>query len=51
MTHHVDAMLKTHPQGTGTIDQAKLAACIEACFECAQTCTACADACWRPSSV
>ena len=26
MTHHVDAMLKTHPQGAGAIDQAKLAA-------------------------
>jgi hypothetical protein len=38
-------MLRTYPKDLGNIDQAALAACIDACFECAQTCTACADAC------
>lgn len=45
MTHHVASMLQTYPKDLGSIDQQKLAECIEACFECAQTCTACADAC------
>ncbi|GGO22358.1 hypothetical protein GCM10010980_24350 [Corynebacterium marinum] len=45
MTHHVRAMLETHPKDLGQIDKDKLAECITACFECAQTCTACADAC------
>ncbi|EEI17173.1 hypothetical protein HMPREF0298_1030 [Corynebacterium lipophiloflavum DSM 44291] len=45
MTHHVHAMLETHPKDLGQIDKDKLAECITACFECAQTCTACADAC------
>ena len=40
-----EAMLRTYPKDLGQVDQAKLAACIEACFECTQTCTACADAC------
>lgn len=43
MTH--TEMLKAYPQDLGHIDEDKLAACIEACFECAQACTACADAC------
>ncbi len=43
--HHVTAMLDTYPKDLGTIDRDKLAACIEACYECSQTCTACADAC------
>ncbi len=43
--HHVKAMLDTYPKDLGHIDQDKLAACIEACNECAQPCTACADAC------
>ncbi len=38
-------MLETYPQSLGGVDQEKLRACIEACFECAQACTACADAC------
>ncbi|NYG55321.1 four-helix bundle copper-binding protein [Nocardioides perillae] len=38
-------MLKAYPGDVGDIDQEKLAACIAACFECAQVCTACADAC------
>ncbi len=38
-------MLRTYPKDLGSIDQAALAASIDACFECAQTCTACADAC------
>lgn len=38
-------MLRTYPKDLGRIDQDKLRACIEACFECAQSCTACADAC------
>lgn len=34
MTHHVASMLQTYPKDLGTIDQPKLAECIEACFEC-----------------
>ena len=34
-------MLRTTPADTG-YDAAALAACIDACFECAQACTACA---------
>ncbi|WP_306232137.1 four-helix bundle copper-binding protein [Agrococcus beijingensis] len=45
MSHHVEAMLDTYPKDLGGIDKQVLAACIAACFECAQTCTACADAC------
>jgi hypothetical protein len=45
MTHHITAMLNAHPGGIGSEDKEKLAACIAACFECAQTCTACADSC------
>lgn len=45
MTHHVTSMLETYPKDLGGVDEEKLAACIEACFQCAQTCTACADAC------
>jgi hypothetical protein len=42
---HVQSMLDAYPKDLGGIDKDKLAACIAACFECAQTCTACADAC------
>lgn len=38
-------MLDTYPADLGGVDKEKLAACIDACFECAQACTACADAC------
>ena len=38
-------MLEAYPKHLRGFDQAKLAECIEACFECAQVCTACADAC------
>ena len=38
-------MLKSYPKHLGGFDQAKLAECIEACFDCVQVCTACADAC------
>ncbi|SDQ19415.1 four-helix bundle copper-binding protein [Quadrisphaera sp. DSM 44207] len=38
-------MLQAHPKDLGGVDQEKLRACIDACFECAQVCTACADAC------
>lgn len=38
-------MLDAHPQDLGSIDRTKLAACIQACFDCAQTCIACVDAC------
>src|SRR5699024_7078058 len=47
----VASMLQTYPKDLGAIDQQKLAACIEACFECAQTCTACADACLAEDTV
>src|SRR5699024_10722011 len=42
---HVSSMLETYPKDLGEVDKEKLAACIAACFECAQTCSACADAC------
>lgn len=42
---HVTAMIKAHSKDLAGVDHDKLAACIEACFECAQVCTACADAC------
>jgi hypothetical protein len=45
MTHRTSDMLATYPKDLGGVDRDKLAACIEACFECAQVCTACADAC------
>ena len=38
-------MLESYPKYLGGVDRAKLAECIEACFDCAQVCTACADAC------
>jgi len=38
------AMIESTPADIG-FDREKLAAGIDACFECAQTCTACADAC------
>lgn len=41
---HAQAMLETHPQAAD-VDTAKLLACIDACYDCAQSCTACADAC------
>jgi hypothetical protein len=43
-------MLDSHPRDI-TLDQEKLVACIDACFECAQTCTACADACLSERTV
>ena len=42
---HVAEMLRSYPRTVAGFDQAKLAECIEACFDCAQVCTACADAC------
>jgi len=41
-------MLETHPADLAGVDVEKLAACIEACFQCA---TACADACLLEESV
>jgi hypothetical protein len=46
-----EQMLETYPKNVGNIDRDKLAACIAACFECAQGCTACADACLAEDSV
>jgi hypothetical protein len=40
---HAKQILETHPRGAA-IDADVLAACIDACFDCAQSCTACADA-------
>src|SRR5829696_4968955 len=37
-------MIRTSPSPVGYRAE-DLAACIEACFDCAQVCTACADAC------
>jgi hypothetical protein len=41
---HAQQMLDTYPRSFN-VDSQSLAACIEACFDCAQTCTACADSC------
>lgn len=48
--NHIQGMLRTHP-GEQQGEMEPLAACIEACFDCAQTCTACADACLGESHV
>ena len=40
----VTEMLEAHPV-RDDIDNAALAACIQACAECTQACTSCADAC------
>ncbi|MFI7481309.1 four-helix bundle copper-binding protein [Kocuria sp. M1R5S2] len=48
---HVPSMLTHYPKDLGVVDEVKLAACIAACFECAQTCTACADACLSEDTV
>ncbi|WOC63466.1 four-helix bundle copper-binding protein (plasmid) [Paenarthrobacter sp. AT5] len=45
MTHHISAMIDSHPRATGLVDKEGLAECIAACLECAQACSACADAC------
>ncbi len=44
------AMLDTAPSEIGFTPET-LAACIDACFECAQTCVACADACLAEPAV
>jgi uncharacterized protein DUF326 len=41
---YAQQMIQTNPSQT-RIDQAALAGCIRACFDCEQTCVACADAC------
>lgn len=41
----IEGMLRAYPKGLGDVDEGKLAACIQACYECSQACTACADAC------
>ena len=44
-------MLDAYPADLGGIDRQALAACIEACYECAQERTACADACLSEGTV
>lgn len=44
MEHHVREMVRTNSQPP-VFDRDALAACIVACFECAQSCEACAGAC------
>jgi hypothetical protein len=51
MTHHINAMLQSHPRAAGAGGQDELAECIAACFECAQVCAACADACLGEDTV
>lgn len=41
---NIQWMPQAHPEGLVSIDKAKLAECIQACFQCDQTCSACADA-------
>ncbi|WP_336711342.1 four-helix bundle copper-binding protein [Arthrobacter sp. USHLN218] len=48
---HVQSMLDAYPKDLGGIDKGKLAACVAACFECAQTCTACAEDCESHASM
>lgn len=48
---HATAMLASHPIDHGIAGQRELAACINACFDCAQTCTTCADACLAEETV
>jgi hypothetical protein len=36
----VEQMLDAYPADLGGVDKARLAACIDACVDCAQTCTA-----------
>jgi hypothetical protein len=43
LVSHARQMLETFP-GTAQVEAGVLAACIDACFECAQSCTACGDA-------
>jgi hypothetical protein len=40
---HVQEILSTHPQKSGTANKA-LIRCIEECYDCAQVCISCADA-------
>src|SRR5262249_56149591 len=40
---HAQQILEAHPRGP-QVDVRSLAACIDACFDCAQSCTTCADA-------
>ena len=47
---HVQDMIRTAP-GDTPVNVEPLAACIEACFDCAQTCAACSDACLGEGSV
>lgn len=41
---HTSKMVSTNPTPPVLQDE-RLVACIDACFDCAQTCSACADAC------
>lgn len=45
MPQNTARMLQTHPNPAHVFDQAALAACIDACFECENVCSSCADAC------
>jgi hypothetical protein len=47
---HVQAMLSTHPQAQGQINDAMIRA-TESVFDCAQACTACADACLGEAAI
>lgn len=47
---NAQAMLDTYPREFN-VDAGVLAACVDACYECAQTCTACADDCLSEPSV
>jgi hypothetical protein len=49
--HTIEPMLNSHPRDLGDLDLGAMAACIQACYECAATCTACADACLGEESV
>lgn len=47
---HTSKMVDTNPTPP-ILPADNLAACIEACFDCAQTCSACADACLGESQI
>ena len=38
-------VLDTYPADLVAVDEAKLVAFVDACFECTQVCTVCSDAC------
>jgi len=51
MQHSTETMMKSNPTGQKRTDLTKVAACVDACFDCARTCTGCADSCLGETKV